>query len=248
MAAGGWYYFGEKSDGSLKTNIWVEDYYVGNDGRMLAATWVGNHWVDKKGEKGTSVKRTKSYPLESITLSKTKITLLKDDTANLYITCNPVNTTDSKRMSWKSSDLSVASVSNGKITANGEGTAVITARIGRSTAQCSVTVHEEPVCQTALSLLGAQYIWGGNGPEDGGVDCSGLLMYAYTENGYDFGADLSANKFAMYGQEISREELRPGDAICCVYGEGKYQHILLYLGNDMVVASESGGSAVCTAE
>ncbi len=29
---------------------------------------------------------------------------------------------------------------------------------------------------------------------------------------------------------------------------GKYQHILLYLGNDMVVASECGGPAVCTAK
>ena len=89
-----------------------------------------------------------------------------------------------------------------------------------------------------MKLLDAQYIWGGNGPQDGGVDCSGLLMYAYTQNGYDFGADLNADNFARYGQEVSREELQPGDAICTCYNGERYQHILLYIGYDMVVASE----------
>ena len=70
--------------------------------------------------------------------------------------------------------------------------------------------------------------------------------YAYTQNGYDFGADLNANNFARYGQEISREELQPGDAICTCYNGERYQHILLYIGNDMVVASECGGPTVCS--
>ena len=245
---GGWYYFGKDNDGSMKTNTWVDEYYVGSDGRMLAATWAGNAWVDKTGKKDVSVKYSKKNPINSISLSKTGLVLLKDSTANLYVTCSPADTTDSKLIGWKSSDPAVATVSKGKVTAHAEGTAVITARVGQKVERCSVTVYDEPVCQSALSLLGGQYIWGGNGPEDGGVDCSGLLMYAYTQNSYDFGADLSADKFASYGQEISREELRPGDAICCVYGNGKYQHILLYLGNDMVVASECGGPAVCTAK
>ena len=75
------------------------------------------------------------------------------------------------------------------------------------------------------------------------MDCSGLLMYAYTQNGYDFGADLNADNFARYGQEVSREELQPGDAICTCYNGERYQHILLYIGNDMVVASECGETA-----
>ena len=109
-----------------------------------------------------------------------------------------------------------------------------------------MTVTDSAVCKTALKLLDAQYIWGGNGPQDGGVDCSGLLMYAYTQNGYDFGADLNADNFARYGQEVSREELQPGDAICTCYNGERYQHILLYIGNDMVVASECGGPTVCS--
>ncbi|MGI6007380.1 MAG: NlpC/P60 family protein [Ruminococcus sp.] len=244
---GGWYYFGEENDGKLETNAWVDDYYVGTDGRMLTNAWVGNYQVDKEGKKIERAVRRENVPIDSIALSKAKLDLQKEEAANLYVNCEPANTTDFRRIIWKSSDPSVASVSSGKVMARGEGTAVITARIGQRTAQCEVTVYDSAVCRTALSLIGDQYIWGGNGPQDGGVDCSGLLMYAYTQNGYDFGADLNADNFGKYGQEITREELRPGDAICCVFGNGKYQHILLYLGNDMVIASESGGAAVCTA-
>ena len=87
-----------------------------------------------------------------------------------------------------------------KITAVGEGTAIITVSMGTKEATCTVTVTDSAVCKTALKLLDAQYIWGGNGPQDGGVDCSGLLMYAYTQNGYDFGADLNADNFAGTGR------------------------------------------------
>ncbi|MGI6011854.1 MAG: NlpC/P60 family protein [Ruminococcus sp.] len=244
---GGWYYFGEEKDGSLETSAWVDDYYVGSDGRMMKGAWIGNYYVDEEGKRSDGVRRTKGIPLEAITLSKTEIVLQKGEAANLYVSCQPEDTTDFRRISWKSSDSSVASVSSGKIVAREAGTARITARIGLCTAGCTVTVYDSPVCRTAMSLIGDQYIWGGNGPQDGGVDCSGLLMYAYTQNGYDFGADLNADNFGKYGREITREELRPGDAVCCVFGNGKYQHILLYLGNDMVIASESGGAAVCTA-
>lgn len=241
----GWYYFNE--NGQMAASQWIKDYYVGTDGRMLAGTWVGNIWVDEEGKKDTSIQKEKTIPLKSITLNKESISLLAGETANLVTNCQPADTTRWKAVRWSSSDPQVAEVFRGKITAVGEGTAQITAKLGEAKAVCTVTVKESDVCKTALSLLDAQYIWGGNGPADGGVDCSGLLMYAYTQNGYDFGADLNANNFALHGQEISREELQPGDAICCCYNGERYQHILLYIGNDMVVASECGGPQVCTA-
>lgn len=242
---GGWYSFDQ--EGRLQTNCWVDNTFVGADGRRLINTWVGRDWVNEEGEKDTSVVRAGENPLKAITLSKESVLLLAGETENLVVSFVPEDTTRWKRVVWTSSDPQVAQVSNGKISAEAAGTAQITARLGDVSAVCSVTVKESPVCQTALSLLDAQYIWGGDGPVEGGVDCSGLLMYAYTQNGYDFGADLNANNFSIYGQEISREELQPGDAICCVYNGERYQHILLYIGNDMVVASECGGPAVCTA-
>ena len=243
---GGWYFFDEQ--GKLETSTWVDEYYVGTDGRMLTDAWVGNYQVDKEGKKVEDAVRTRNIPITSISLSQEELVLQNGEAANLYVNCQPENATDFRRIIWKSSDSSVVSVSSGKVTARGAGTATVTARIGQCMAECTVTVYDSGVCRSAMSLIGDQYIWGGNGPQDGGVDCSGLLMYAYTQNGYDFGADLNADNFGRYGQEISKEELRPGDAICCVFGNGKFQHILLYLGNDMVIASESGGAAVCTAK
>ena len=202
--------------------------------------------VDSEGKKDTSIKKEKELPLESLTLNKESITLLQGETANLLTQWQPQDTTRWKYMQWTSSDPGVAEVSRGKNNGCGEGTATITASMGTKEATCTVTVTDSAVCKTALTLQDAQYIWGGNGPQDGGVDCSGLLMYAYTQNGYDFGADLNANNFARYGQEISREELQPGDAICTCYNGERYQHILLYIGNDMVVASECGGPTVCS--
>lgn len=239
-----WYDFDE--DGVLQAGRWIDEYYVGTDGRMLTDTWAGKYWVDSEGKKDAKKEKSEELPLESLTLNKESITLLTGETANLLTQWQPQDTTRWKYLQWTSSDTGVAQVSRGKITATGEGSATITAYMGTMQASCTVTVRDSDVCKTALTLLDAQYIWGGNGPQDGGVDCSGLLMYAYTQNGYDFGADLNANNFALYGQEITREELQPGDAICTCFNGEQYQHILLYIGNDMVVASECGGPTVCS--
>lgn len=79
-------------------------------------------------------------PLKSISLSSTSASMFTGDTKKLTVTYNPSNTTDSKSVSWSSSDKSVATVSNGTITAIGVGTATITAKVGTFTATCKVTV------------------------------------------------------------------------------------------------------------
>ena len=67
----------------LQTGRWIDEYYVGTDGRMLTDTWVGRYWVDSEGKKDTSIKKEKDLPLESLTLNKESITLLQGETANL---------------------------------------------------------------------------------------------------------------------------------------------------------------------
>jgi len=79
-------------------------------------------------------------PLESISLNKTNLSLPKGASANLTVFYSPANTTDSKTVTWKSSDNGVASVSKGRVTAVGAGSAVITAKVGSCTAECEVTV------------------------------------------------------------------------------------------------------------
>lgn len=91
-----------------------------------------------------------------ISLSDSNITLLKGASKTLSATIKPSNATN-KAVTWSSSNENVASVNNGVVTANSVGTAIITATTndGGFTAQCSVTVNEEPpaiIHVTSISL------------------------------------------------------------------------------------------------
>ena len=82
------------------------------------------------------------YNVESVSLDKTNITLIEGDSETLTATVYPDNATN-KNVSWKSSDESVAAVSNGTVTALKAGTATITVTTedGRKTASCQVIVE-----------------------------------------------------------------------------------------------------------
>lgn len=79
-------------------------------------------------------------PLTGISLNKSSISLYIGGTDTLSVSYTPSNTTDSKTVTWTSSNTAVATVSNGKITAKGAGTATITAKVGNFTKACQVTV------------------------------------------------------------------------------------------------------------
>ncbi|MCH5256197.1 MAG: Ig-like domain-containing protein [Lachnospiraceae bacterium] len=80
-------------------------------------------------------------PVESIVLSHTALTLTEGATADLVATVTPSYATDSA-ITWESSDASIASVANGKVTAVSVGNCTITATAGGKTAVCNVTVEE----------------------------------------------------------------------------------------------------------
>ena len=82
-------------------------------------------------------------PLKSISLNKTSLTMFNGDTTTLSVSYNPSTTTDDKTIKWSTSNSKVATVSNGKITAVGEGEAIITATVGGVTATCKVTVSNK---------------------------------------------------------------------------------------------------------
>ena len=77
--------------------------------------------------------------VSSITLDKTETTIEIGDTETLVATVNPADA-DDPTVTWTSSNWAVASVSEGVVTAIGEGTAIITAKAGDKTATCTVTV------------------------------------------------------------------------------------------------------------
>ncbi len=94
----------------------------------------------------------KVYPVTGVSLDKTSHEMTEGDEVTLIATINPSNATN-KNVSWKSSNTSVATVSNGKVTAVKSGTAIITVTTedGGKTATCEVTVII-PVKSVSLNL------------------------------------------------------------------------------------------------
>ena len=91
-------------------------------------------------------------PLTKITLNKTTLSLTKGGTSTLTVAYTPSNTTDSKTVTWITSNSSVATVPGGKVTAVGAGTATITAKVGSKTATCKVTVTNPTIPLTKITL------------------------------------------------------------------------------------------------
>lgn len=85
---------------------------------------------------------------DSVTLDKTSITLNVGDTATLVATATGTAT-------WTTSDNSVVTVVNGKLTAVGAGTATVTATCGTAKATCTVTVTKVVQQATAEQFIAA---------------------------------------------------------------------------------------------
>ena len=81
----------------------------------------------------------RTISVESITLNKTQLSLVKGATETLAATVLPTTATD-KTVIWESSDTAVATVKDGIVTAVAAGNATITAKAGEKTATCAVTV------------------------------------------------------------------------------------------------------------
>ena len=96
----------------------------------------------------------KEIPITEISLDKSSATLTEGETTTLTATVLPENTTDSKSVSWSSSNSEVAAVdANGTVTAKRAGTAVITATsTNGKTAGCTVTVSRKEIPITEISL------------------------------------------------------------------------------------------------
>ncbi|MBO5008581.1 MAG: leucine-rich repeat protein [Clostridia bacterium] len=92
-------------------------------------------------------------PVTGVTLNKSAISLEQDNTETLIAIVAPSNATDNS-VTWASSDTSVATVSNGVVTAKSAGTAVITitATDGGYTANCIVTVTEKVIDENAPKI------------------------------------------------------------------------------------------------
>lgn len=88
-------------------------------------------------------------PSDQLVMNYTSVTLKIGGTQQLTAAVYPANTTD-QTITWSSSDETVATVSNGLVTAMSVGTATITAQNGDQSATCTVTV--EPILAEQIIL------------------------------------------------------------------------------------------------
>lgn len=102
----------------------------------------------------TTTTGTITYAVDTITLDKTELGVIVGKDAALTATVTPADllTDDAKKVTWTSSDTSVATVADGKVTGVKAGTATITAEAGEKTATCKVTVTADTVAVTDVSL------------------------------------------------------------------------------------------------
>lgn len=111
----------------------------------------------KKATCAVTVKK-KEIPLQSISLNNTSLKLEKGQTDTLKVTYSPSNTTDNKDITWTSSDETIATVKNGVVTAVSDGTATITAAVGKRSASCKIKVYT-PVPLESITLSEQNLNW-----------------------------------------------------------------------------------------
>jgi len=88
----------------------------------------------------------------------------------------------------------------------------------------------------AKKYLGYRYVWGGTSfSRDGGVDCSGFVLYVYRQLGYT-NLPRTSREQARSGKTVSQSNLKPGDLV--FYGNsstGYINHVAIYIGNNKVI-------------
>jgi cell wall-associated NlpC family hydrolase len=99
----------------------------------------------------------------------------------------------------------------------------------------------DSVVETATGMMGRQYSYGGTGEDGGGVDCSGLIQYAYGRHGVALPRRSSDQ--ALEGRGVPRDPnaLRPGDLLTFSSSGGPVTHVALYIGNGQFIHSATGG-------
>ena len=120
--------------------------------------------------------------------------------------------------------------------------AVNTNQNGTSVASSTATNNDaaETVVAAALSQVGTPYVWGGATPGQG-LDCSGLVQYAYGKANVALSHYTVAQESA--GRQVSLSDLQPGDIIFWG-GVGASYHDAIYIGNGQYVHAPQPGETV----
>ena len=113
------------------------------------------------------------------------------------------------------------------------------AKYPASTEPLGGTVAGKAISRTARSAVGTPYRPGGNSPRSG-FDCSGLVCWAYAQNGVSLPRTTVEQK--NIGRAVSKDRLQPGDVV--VFNIRRGLHTGIYTGDGKFIHSPSRGKTV----
>ena len=98
----------------------------------------------------------------------------------------------------------------------------------------------------ALGLIGVDYRYGGDTPEEG-LDCSGLVRHVFQQV---TGVTLprTSKELARVGKAVKRADLKPGDLVFFNTRRFAFSHVGIYLGDDRFIHAPRTGAEVEIAE
>ncbi|MCB1821587.1 MAG: C40 family peptidase [Candidatus Competibacteraceae bacterium] len=109
----------------------------------------------------------------------------------------------------------------------------------------SVSTHDphavvrQRIVATAERLIGTPYVLGGESPA--GVDCSGLVQYAYLQAGIS----LPRTSLEQFQASQPQRRVLPGDLLFFRTGRsGQVSHVGIYAGNGQMIHASSGSREV----
>lgn len=95
----------------------------------------------------------------------------------------------------------------------------------------------------AQEHLGTPYRWGGSSPATG-FDCSGLVQWAYAQQGIAIPRVTYDQIEAKNGVEVARGALQPGDLVFFATAAGDVHHVGMSLGGDRFIHAPHTGDVV----
>lgn len=96
------------------------------------------------------------------------------------------------------------------------------------------------IVDTARQFIGTKYSWGGSTPSTG-FDCSGLVQYAFKQNGINL--PRTVKEIEKVGSSISLQDTQPGDLICLssTGPSGKHIKIVSKIDNGQIYTIDARG-------
>ena len=101
----------------------------------------------------------------------------------------------------------------------------------------------EAALTEAKKFLGTPYKWGGSTPQTG-FDCSGLVQWAYAQQGIQIPRVTDQQILATNGTAVKRSELLAGDLVFFRDSTGYVHHVGMSLGGDKFIHAPHTGDVV----